>query len=64
MANFTIQNGRRMADFQDKQTKNNRLPNLPNMYILSTFDENQSKNEVCRAVTRIRDERTGKRERV
>ena len=64
MANSAIQNGRQLANFQDKQTKNNRLPKLPNMYILTKFDENWTKNKVCRAVTRIRDERTEKRKTV
>jgi len=50
-ANFTIQNGRRSSIFQNNPTKNNRLPKLPNRYIVTKFDWNRSKNVTCRAVT-------------
>ncbi len=59
MAFLTIQNGRRTAIFQDNQPKNYRLPTVSIRYILTDFDENWPKNEVCRAVTdRQTDRRT------
>ncbi len=51
MSYFTIQNGRRSAIFHDKPTENNRVLNLPPRHILTKFHQNQTKNEVCSAVT-------------
>jgi len=51
MAFLTIQNGRRTVIFQDNRPKIYRFLTVPNRYILTKFDENRAKNEVCRAVT-------------